>query len=67
MSNKDFSRKTMVSKEAVVFFYRMMANLEEKCLHFLIGLLNLCYNEYNKNVRNYFRKSLPALMEVCTC
>jgi len=29
MSNKDFSRKTMVSKEAVVF-YRMMANLEEK-------------------------------------
>jgi len=29
MLNKDFSRKTMVSKEAVVF-YRMMVNLEEK-------------------------------------
>ena len=29
----------MVSKEAVVF-NRMVAKLEEKCLHFLIALLN---------------------------
>ncbi len=39
----------MVSKEAVVF-YGLMLNLEEKCLHFLNCLLDLCYNEYNKSL-----------------
>ena len=66
MSNKDFSRKRWFRKK-LSFFNRMMANLEEKCLHFLIGLLNLCYNEYNKNVRSYFLNPLPVLTEVYTC
>ena len=40
MSNKDFSRKTMVSKETVVF-NRMIAKMEEKILYFFICLLEL--------------------------
>ena len=44
MSNKDFSRKTMVSKEAVVF-YRMMANFEEKSYIFLfVSLIYVIMN-----------------------
>ena len=44
MSNKDFSRKTMVSKETVVF-YRMMANFEEKTYIFLfVSLIYVIMN-----------------------
>ncbi len=44
MSNKDFSIKTMVSKEAVVF-YRMMANFEEKSYIFLfVSLIYVIMN-----------------------
>jgi len=53
MSNKNFSRKMMVSKEAVVF-YGLILNLEEKILYFFICLLELCYNEYNKSCEKLF-------------
>ena len=53
MSNKNFSRKMMVSKEAVVF-YGLILNLEEKILYFLFVYWSYAIMNIIKVARSYF-------------